>query len=89
MKRKSNTVLAFGLFICTTFFVEVYAQYDDRDRHPYDFSPGLPPGGDDPDPAGGDDPDPAAPIDDYIPLLIVSGLVLAYFVIKNKNKVSQ
>lgn len=78
MKRKSNTVLAFGLFICTTFFVEVYAQYDDRDRHPYDFSPGLPPGGDDP-----------APIDDYIPLLIVSGLVLAYFVIKNKNKVSQ
>lgn len=80
MKRKSNTVLAFGLFICTTFFVEVYAQYDDRDRHPYDFSPGLPPGGDDPDPA---------PIDDYIPLLIVSGLVLAYFVIKNKNKVSQ
>ena len=50
MKRRSNTVLAFGLFICTTFFVEVYAQYDDRDRHPYDFSPGLPPGGDDPDP---------------------------------------
>lgn len=35
---------------------------------------------------GEEDPDPAAPIDDYLPLLIIGGVAMAYF---NRKKIAQ
>lgn len=75
--KKTSKLFVFILSISSLFITDVYGQYDERDNHPYDFGPGVPPGDDDPDPA---------PIDDYIPLLIVCGLTLAYFAIKIKSK---
>lgn len=63
--------------ISMIFITNINAQYDERDNHPYDFGPGVPPGGDDPDPA---------PINDYIPILIILGLTLAYFGVRGKSK---
>lgn len=75
--KKASKLFVFVLFISSSFIPDMYGQYDERDNHPYDFSPGVPPGGGDPDPA---------PIDDYIPLLVVCGLTLAYFAVRIKKK---
>lgn len=68
----------FVFLISNTF---VFAQYDERDRHPYSFNgPGAPPGDPDPEPA---------PIDDYLLIMAVVGVGLAYYVIKKTKQTTE
>lgn len=77
MKATMFRAIAFSLSILFFSTGTIYGQYDERDNHPYDYNPfpGNPPGDTDP-----------APIDDYLPLLLIAGLTLAYFVIRKRTE---